>query len=196
MIDWGSINVSGVTEEAFTTLYRHWQEIRNGNAIPRKSDFNPGKVKSVLSEMAIMERMDSDTVTYRLAGTALTERAGFEQTGSNVLDSFPGHVGDIINNAYVKSAAHPCAGYHKVVMSFEQNLTSVIDCLYLPLADNNGNVPYHIVLFFIADKEGYRMARSQKFIRFKVTTICYPDIGHGTLECDKVPGHDARLGKD
>ena len=140
-----------------------------------------------------MERMDADTVIYRLAGTALAERAASEMTGVNTLDTFPKNVRKNINEAYVKSAEQPCAGHHKVILSYENGASFEIECLYLPLCDEEGDVRFHIVLLYVEDKAAQRHAMLNKFIGYRIPSICYPDIGFGSPECDKIPDHAARL---
>lgn len=193
MLDFSTIDISSSTLKAFTTLFDHWQEMRGENSVPRKSAINPMKISSILPEVAIMERMDADTVLYRLAGTALAERAGSEMTNINTLDTFSGEARKYINKAYSKSAAHPAAGYHRVILSYEKNTSFEIDCLYLPLCDDEGDVRFHIAVLYVEDKAAQRLAMLNKFIGYKVPRISYPDIGYGSPKHDDIPDHVARL---
>ena len=193
MFDLSSVQLSVSTKEAFNILYEYWDEIRKGKKIPRKSDFNPMKIKSILAETAIMERIDEDTVVYRLAGTALTERAGMDLTGINTLKTFPEYIREDMSSAYRKSAEKPCAGYHKVISNYAENTSFQLDCLYLPMSDNDGVARYHIVLMYIANKDDYRVARFNRFFGYKVPAIHYLDIGCGSLETDVIADHNARF---
>lgn len=195
MLDFSTIDVSSTTMNAFTTLFDHWQAMRGENSIPLKSAINPMKIMSILPEIAIMERIDADTVIYRLAGTALAQRGGRDLTGINTLDTFPDGVRKIMNEGYAKSAAKPCAAYHKVNMSYARKTSYEIDCLYLPLSNDDGIAQFHIVLLFVADKQSYQMASLNKFIGYEVPALHYLDIGFGSLESDEAPSHVANLTK-
>lgn len=193
MEDFLGIKVSSSVKKAFTTLYDQWQDVRDGDAIPRKSDINPMKISSILPEIAIMERIDQDTVVFRLAGTRLVERAGFDLTNSNTLETFPEAARHIMSSAYEKSAAKPCAVKSDVAVYHERKTSYKIDCLYLPLSNDDGIAQYHITLMFVEDKKGYEVAALNKVIGFEVPSIRYLDIGHGTLESEDVPSHMANL---
>lgn len=193
MLDISSFDISAPTMKAFDELYTYWSSLRDGNKIPLKSNFDPMKVMSILPEIAIMERVDDDTVIYRLAGTALSERAGREMTGINTLDNFPGEAKKYINEAYAKSAAQPSAGHHKVILNYEHDASYEVNCLYLPLCDDEEVIRYHIVLLYVEDKAKIMAVTMNKFIGYKVPRVCYPDIGFGTPACDDIPDHLARL---
>lgn len=191
MFDFSNLNISPNIEEAFIQLATYWQEIRRGDKIPRKSDFNPMRVKPVLSEMAIMERIDKDTVVYRLAGTELTERSGTDITGINSLSTFPESVRDIINKAYDKSANKPCAGYLQAILRFADTSSYTVECLFFPLSDNEENVKYHIALQFVDDKDSYKRSKPTNFVGYEVPAIHYLDIGFGAFESEQIPEHIA-----
>lgn len=195
MLNVTDLNISGTVKKAFTILYDHWMDTQNGASIPHKSDINPMKIHKILPEVAIMERIDQDTVVYRLAGTELAERSGFDLTGLNTLETFPANVREAISNAYIKVAKKPCAAYHKVIMSFEKGMECELECLYLPLSDDDGEACYLIVLMFVEDKAKFNIVNLNKNIGYKIPAIEYLDIGFGAYESDIIPSHTATIYK-
>lgn len=55
-------------------LFGYWNEIRNGRLAPKRFEIEPGRMGAVLPDSFILERSDSDTFSFRLAGTRITER--------------------------------------------------------------------------------------------------------------------------
>jgi hypothetical protein len=195
VLNFSDINISDTVNMSFQILYNYWQEIRDGNSIPLKSDFNPMKIASILPEIAIMERIDDNKIIYRLAGTELVKRAGVNLTGTNILNNFPTGIRKIINDAYLKSAEIPCAGHHKVIMLYEDSPPNELECLYLPLNDNEGKIRFHIVLMFLTNKKTFKLKNPRKFIGYEIPAICYFDIGFGCLDYETLPEHVANITK-
>jgi len=68
-------------------LAGYWSRLRKGRAVPDQSDIDPRAIKPLLSYVFILDCENPARPLYRLAGTALCERFGFELKGT----SFLGH---------------------------------------------------------------------------------------------------------
>ncbi len=55
-------------------LFGYWNEIRNGRLAPKRFEIEPGRMGSVLPDTFILERTESNTFAFRLAGTRIGER--------------------------------------------------------------------------------------------------------------------------
>src|SRR5262249_50722442 len=64
-------------------LYTYWNEVRRGRLAPRRFDIEPARIVGILAETTILERIDNETVRFRLAGTRITEQFGSELRGHN-----------------------------------------------------------------------------------------------------------------
>jgi hypothetical protein len=64
-------------------LYTYWNEVRRGRLAPRRFDIEPARIVGILAETTILERIDNETVRFRLAGTRITEQFGSELRGQN-----------------------------------------------------------------------------------------------------------------
>ena len=66
-------------------LAGYWSRLRKGRAVPDQSDIDPRAIKPLLSYVFILDCENPARPLYRLAGTALCERFGFELRGTSFL---------------------------------------------------------------------------------------------------------------
>ena len=66
-------------------LVGYWSLLRNGREVPDQSDIDPRAIKRLLSYTFILDCALPSRPVYRLAGTALCERFGFELKGTGFL---------------------------------------------------------------------------------------------------------------
>lgn len=52
-------------------LYSYWQQLRGDRAAPERRDIDPAAIKSLLSDIFILEHEAAEVFTYRLAGSSL-----------------------------------------------------------------------------------------------------------------------------
>ena len=68
-------------------LVGYWSRLRKGREVPDQTDIDPRAIKRFLSYTFILDYENPGRPVYRLAGTGLCERFGFELKGT----SFLGH---------------------------------------------------------------------------------------------------------
>ena len=66
-------------------LVGYWSRLRNGRDVPDQTDIDPRQIKRLLSYTFILDCENVSRLVYRLAGTALCERFGFELKGTGFL---------------------------------------------------------------------------------------------------------------
>jgi hypothetical protein len=66
-------------------LVGYWSRLRRGRPVPDQTDIDPRAVKRFLSYTFILDCENPARPVYRLAGTGLCERFGFELRGSGFL---------------------------------------------------------------------------------------------------------------
>jgi len=66
-------------------LVGYWSRLRKGRAVPDQTDVDPRAIKRMLPYVFILDVEDPARPIYRLAGTALCERFGFELKGTGFL---------------------------------------------------------------------------------------------------------------
>jgi len=66
-------------------LVGYWSRLRNGRAVPDQGEIDPRAIKRLLSYVFILDCENPARPVYRLAGTSLCERFGFELKGTGFL---------------------------------------------------------------------------------------------------------------
>ena len=66
-------------------LVGYWSRLRSGRDVPDQTDIDPRAIKRLLSYTFILDCENPARPIYRLAGTALCERFGFELKGTGFL---------------------------------------------------------------------------------------------------------------
>ena len=67
-------------------LFNYWNEVRGNRLAPRRFEIEPSRISTILAETFILERTDSRTYTFRLAGTRICEQFGMEFRGRNFIE--------------------------------------------------------------------------------------------------------------
>ena len=66
-------------------LVGYWSRLRRGRDVPDQCDIDPRAIKRMLSHVFIIDATDTARPHYRLAGTSLCDRYGFELRGTGFL---------------------------------------------------------------------------------------------------------------
>src|SRR4029077_9168850 len=66
-------------------LVGYWSRLRRGRDVPDQTDIDPRQLKRMLSSVFILDAENPARPIYRLAGTGLCERFGFELKGTGFL---------------------------------------------------------------------------------------------------------------
>ncbi len=79
-------------------LVGYWSRLRKGRAVPDQTDIDPRAIKRMLSSVFILDVENPSRPIYRLAGTGLCERFGFELKGTGFLANWEGQSGIALNS--------------------------------------------------------------------------------------------------
>jgi hypothetical protein len=99
-IDW-------ITEES-KEFALYWRSIECERLVPRRSNFDPTKIVSLLPGIQIYEVISETEIVSRLAGTNLAEQMGTELTGRNLLDFYHEDIRTDAGKAMVEMTRYPC----------------------------------------------------------------------------------------
>ena len=75
--------------EACRSLYEHWTEIRGDALVAPRAGIDPGRLRSILPYLQIVEVASPSLIRCKLSGTALRDLFGFDLTGRNLIDLTP-----------------------------------------------------------------------------------------------------------
>lgn len=62
-------------------VFDYWQSLRRDGELPRRADFNPGRLRFALSRLVIVATQPGEAGFYRLVGTAISCGLDFDPTG-------------------------------------------------------------------------------------------------------------------
>ena len=70
------------------TLYTYWNDVRGERIAPRRFEIEPSRIAGILPQTFILERINSDSFRFRLAGTGICEQFGREFRDTNFLEGW------------------------------------------------------------------------------------------------------------
>jgi hypothetical protein len=70
-------------------LYDHWNAKRAGRAFPARADFDPVELRWIVGNLLLLDVLrDPPGFRFRIHGTNLADRVGFDMTGKT-MDDYP-----------------------------------------------------------------------------------------------------------
>ncbi len=72
-------------QEATRALYAYWNELRGNRIAPRRLEIQPHRISDILLDTFILERADRAGFRFRLAGTRVASRFGFDLRSQDFL---------------------------------------------------------------------------------------------------------------
>lgn len=124
-------------------LIRYWRERGAGSRLPGRADINPGDLVPVLSHMMLIDVVSNGEprYNYRLIGTALVDRIGFDATRRPVEATYEGSDWRELRKDYdfVVHERRPCLTLNDMVIAPEHRRVRYRRLL-LPLAADGATV--------------------------------------------------------
>lgn len=115
-----------------------WQSHRRGNELPRADELNLGAMKALLPELLIYDVVDAATVRFRLAGTLVVKRMGFEPRGMNMIDLTPPRIRAIVGLAFATVAQARIGIVSHFSHVYEGGRPGRVEMLMVPLGAPEG----------------------------------------------------------
>lgn len=114
-------------------LYGYWNDIRGDRMAPRRFDIEPSRISEILAETLVLERIDSHTFVFRLAGTKICDAFGIELRGRNFSD-FMGDEGRFdFEHAMAAITDQGAAGVFELEALDANGRTARFEAILLPL---------------------------------------------------------------
>ncbi|KKJ78145.1 hypothetical protein WH95_02000 [Kiloniella litopenaei] len=89
-------------------MFDHWLSLPREGVLPLRSAFFPEKVPQILPSLIIYEMVAKDFIRFRLAGTAVRERMGFDPTGENYLNYVADERKEKASQSFFSVVQQPC----------------------------------------------------------------------------------------
>lgn len=121
-------------------LYAYWNAMRGKRPAPRRFEIEPAQIADILPDTFILERIDSETFRFRLAGTRICEHFGTELRGSNFLDPWNDTDHLAVSRLLVNVSLQSAAGLLTIEADNERGENVPFEVLLLPLVHTRDSV--------------------------------------------------------
>ncbi len=169
-----------------TPLFRKFLDgycdARNDKLLPTLQDCLLSHLASLADEFTVFEILPPDKLVYRLCGTKVVERIGFEMTGLNVLDFLPAESREISYYDVSTMVTWPCGNYSRYNNQYAHGRVVESESVSLPvLSDSMSTKPYILALHSVEGKR-YEVGEGKGETRIGVDWImsAFLDIGTDT----------------
>jgi hypothetical protein len=119
------------------TLASYWKQLQLNEVVPRRVDFNPAEVSTILPGIMILEVVSAEKIIVRLAGTGHTEVFGREITGMNFLDFWLPGLRSEAGKVLMTMVSEPCGLLVRIIGITEQNVEVSSVSVGFPLIGRN-----------------------------------------------------------
>ena len=169
----------GFIHPAFAALESHWSALRCGNDIPHASALSPAPLARWLPDMSIVEVVSPTHIQYRLVGTRVTERLGFNPTGENLVDFVEPDRRNLAGELFTGITAHPCGArlsHLNIAKCGRQNLVLSI---FYPLITPEGVAPRVVGMHALDEVRHYGEPCSRATLAAQTNHFSWIDVGYG-----------------
>ncbi len=137
--------VSAANFDQFTAYWKLLQADAEG-PLPTRSQFNPGKIPTLLPYVYLLEHKSRGEMMVRVMGTALDEISAVPITGLNYFDICPPEDVSLYMEINDHLHALPCASLVVRDITFENGKNYTLSSLGFPMTNEEGVLTYSIGL--------------------------------------------------
>jgi len=128
-------------DKANRAVADYWLSLWQGDALPARSQFSPGRLKALLPHLLMFDVVPDESVTVRLAGTGYRQVLGEDLTGQDWIAKAPAHHRPVRLRNLTSVARGAVMGTHRRIAMVVGH-DSVNEEIALPFApDDNGVHP-------------------------------------------------------
>ncbi|MCB1485316.1 MAG: PAS domain-containing protein [Hyphomicrobiaceae bacterium] len=114
-------------------LYGYWNAMRGDRLAPKRFEIEPSQLAKILPDTFIMERINPETVRFRLAGTRICEAFATEFRGINVFDLFNLEDKITMQREFSVIARQGAVGVMEIAGSTDSGRTTGFEIVVTPL---------------------------------------------------------------
>lgn len=164
-----------IREAINQALYAYWNEIRAGRLAPKRFEVEPSQIASLLPDTFILERIDSETSRFRLAGTRICEAFGAEFRGVNLLDLLCDEDRVTMQRQISVISRQGAAGVFSFISQNPQGQAAKWEMLILPLVHLQNDVDRYLGSVAIVDAPVWLGHEPLGKHRMLGNTLIWPD---------------------
>ena len=161
----------------FWEYYRTLLEKAAGS-LPKRTDFDPLKIASVLHKMALSEFVDGDTQLVKLIGGGHDSLWPSSMTGANLFDHIDDDTAAVRKTAYKEIVSRPCGCLIEEEAFDKTGGTLCYSGLILPTLSKDGKPTIFLGCYdFVADDLMMRLSGEAGIGSRSTKSITYIDLG-------------------
>jgi len=142
--------------EACRILFNHWNEIRAGALVPRRSQLDPARLITILPQIQIVEVQSRSVIHCKLVGTGLRDLFGFDYTGRNFIEMAPADGRRTRSYRATLVVQQPCASIFRGTVPFRSGARAPACGVSLPLLpDRAGGNPLVVAAIALVADRGW-----------------------------------------
>ena len=180
--------------ETLQSVFSAYQQAQKNDDVAAQDQLPMRAMAPLLPNVTLMERVDNDTIVYRIAGEAVVARLGFNPTGQNFLDLIDPSVRAETALTNKLGLDNRCGHYSVYENQYESGRRMVSESLMLPMRKTPGGDVAFIFGYHVhhqATDLGLLGARTALGVRW--ITADYVDIGFGIPQAG--PGAEQSQGR-
>lgn len=166
--------------ETLQSVFDAYQQAQNDSDVAAQDQLPMRAMAPLLPNVTLMERVDDDTIIYRIAGEAVVARLGFNPTGQNFLDLIAPSVRAETALTNKTGLDERCGHYAVYENQYESGRRMISESLMLPMRKTPGGRVAFIFGYHVhhqATDVGVLGARTALGVRWIIAD--FVDIGFG-----------------
>jgi hypothetical protein len=121
------------------SLYEYWTRLRGHRPAPDRNEVDPAAIKGILGDTFILEALDRNTYSFRLAGTRICAAYGRELKGRNLLDFWSGKDRESIACLLAAVVEDGAAAVFGLSATNDRGQIMPVEVVFLPLHHDGPN---------------------------------------------------------
>lgn len=121
-------------------LFNYWNGVRGDRVAPNRFEIEPARIAEHLPETFLLERGDSRTFRFRLAGTRICDQLGTELRGKNFMDGFSDADQNQLDDDFAAISERGGVGLFHIDAIGRSGRAARFEIVVLPLTHTRGSI--------------------------------------------------------
>lgn len=158
-------------------FFDYWDSLPKDGLVPDRSAFDPLSIARLMPQVIMVEYDHNNDAHFRLVGTGIVERLGFDPSQKSYLSYLDENVTEAFWIISQTVLATPCGGYFRVKAQSPTGYVFDLELLDLPMS--NGRSGTQIILAHMAEIEVTGVAETCEFRILDIRSAGWIDLGAG-----------------
>ncbi len=162
-------------EAVSRSLFSYWNTLRGDRPAPKRFEIEPSRIANQLPDTFVLERLDDTSLSFRLAGTRITDALGMELRGRNLFDLFTVQDATTLQHQMEIVTKQCAVGLFRFAADNGDGLSVSFEMLILPLTHIRDSVERYLGSMAPIDKPGWLGEVSLRNLTLTGHEIIWPE---------------------